>query len=125
MHASPLRQPGYPGIKDPWLCVTRLLWLCPFGVFSLWITMFISYLWPGPPLHNHWFLKTETKNRPYPPDSELPGRCRIKTSLFCSSHQSFLSKRPAGMPNSRTFLRRNHGDASFKKIFFFFSGLWI
>jgi hypothetical protein len=35
MHISSLRQPGYPPLQnvsaDPWLCVTRLLRLCPFG----------------------------------------------------------------------------------------------
>ena len=31
MHISSLRQPGHPFIQDPWLCVTRLLWFCPFG----------------------------------------------------------------------------------------------
>jgi len=36
MEISSLRQPGRPPVReaavDPWLCVTRLLWFCPFGV---------------------------------------------------------------------------------------------
>jgi hypothetical protein len=32
---SSLRQPGYPEGQDPWLCVTRLLWFCPFGELSV------------------------------------------------------------------------------------------
>jgi hypothetical protein len=35
MRYSPLRQPGRPECQDPWFCVTRLLWLCPFGDLSL------------------------------------------------------------------------------------------
>ncbi len=27
---SSLRQPGCPECQDPWLCVTRLLWFCPY-----------------------------------------------------------------------------------------------
>jgi len=38
MHISSLRQPGHPSNQDPWLCVTRLLWFCPFGErFEAWI----------------------------------------------------------------------------------------
>ena len=32
MRISSLRQPGRPDRQNPWFCVTRLLWFCPFGV---------------------------------------------------------------------------------------------
>jgi hypothetical protein len=39
MPYSTLRQPGYPPPSntsgDPWLCVARFLWFCPFGDLSV------------------------------------------------------------------------------------------
>jgi len=101
MHFSSLRQPGHPEYQDPWFCVTRLLWFCPFGDLAKICFNFSDC----PAIKKH------------PPSAE--DECSCKT-CSCRAQDAFLissATRPSCKIRIRGFASPDYSGFALSEIF--------